>query len=241
MTTDEQNAECTPRDAESAQEASAEDALSFEQILERTVLYALSQGREKLEEDGTFDPFTVLISGEELYIEKHPGADEAECYASARRTVYQMERLCDAYVLCYDGYLTLDDGPNDALVVEYASKEDEHAQLIALLYHLHDDHCHFDETLYQVGQADTLFGAMDGRPGGESDDGDADGPDAAAEAAESDAGAEAAESDAAAEAASVPQGKTSGTSFAIDPVSGAPYNAVDVVATAVFAALNSLP
>jgi hypothetical protein len=138
----------------------AEGELRSEQILERVVLYALDQGTEKLEQSGTLEPFTILIEDEELFIEEHPGEDEEASYASARRTVYQMERLCNAYVFCYDGYVVLDEGTRDALIVEYANKGDEKAQVIVRLYHSHDDHYHFDESLYQVGEAETLFGGL---------------------------------------------------------------------------------
>jgi hypothetical protein len=140
------------------QDIVAERELSSEQILERVILYALEEGTEKLEQSGAFDPFTILIKGEELFVEEHLGENKEQSYASARRTVYQMERLCDAYVFCYDGYVTFDDGTNDALVIECANKGDEKAQVITKFYHLHDDHYHFDETLYQVGEAETLFG-----------------------------------------------------------------------------------
>jgi hypothetical protein len=149
------------------QDVVAQRELSSEQILERVILYALEQGTEKLEQSGDFDPFTILIEGEELFVEEHPGESEEQSYASARRTVYQMERLCNAYAFCYDGYVTLDDGTSDALVVEYANKGDEKAQIIVKLYHLHDDHRHFDEALYQVGETETLFSekTMQKRPG----------------------------------------------------------------------------
>ncbi|MDR3036800.1 MAG: hypothetical protein LBU31_00080, partial [Coriobacteriales bacterium] len=109
-------------DAQAYEEAHGEDViaqgvLSSEQILERTVLYALDQGVEMLEQNGGFEPFTVLISGEELYIEDQPGETEEESYESARRTLYQMERMCNAYVFCYDGYVDLEDGTSDAVVV----------------------------------------------------------------------------------------------------------------------------
>jgi hypothetical protein len=190
MTTNGQNTNST---SATAQDAVAEGELSSEQILERTVLYALEQAAEKLGQNGGFDPFTILIEGEELYLEEHPGESEEASRRSARLTVYQMERLCDAYVFCYDGYVeladdvdadgtsgaddvdadadadaedgadadALDDGhanTRDALVAEYASKGDALAPVIALMYHRHGDHYHFDDTLYQVDEVAPLFG-----------------------------------------------------------------------------------
>jgi hypothetical protein len=152
---------------EQSADSAAVEELSSEQILERAIRYALEQGAQALEQDGVLDPFTVLIEGEELYLEDHPGDSEEQSYASARRTIYQMERLCNAYLFCYDGYVDLEDGRSDALVVEYAHKGDLEAQIIVRMYHLHGDHYHFDETLYQVGETDTLFSEGAGQGGAE--------------------------------------------------------------------------
>jgi hypothetical protein len=177
-----------------AQDIVATGELNSEQILERAILYALEQGAEKLTQGASLDPFTILIEGEELFIEDQPATSEEESYEAARRTIYQMERLCGAYVFCYDGYVDLDDGTSDALVVEYASRGDEVAQVIVRMYHRHGDHYHFDETLYQVGEADTLFGGQD-----------APGNAAEANAAKADAAkANAAKAPAAAEPSPVP-------------------------------------
>jgi hypothetical protein len=131
--------------------------LTDEEIVSRTILYAFDQGTEMLEQSGGFDPFTIVVSEEELFIEEQPGETEEESYASARRTIYQMERLCDAYAFCYDGFVDLEDGESDAIIVEWARKTDEFAQVIVKLYHRHGDHLHFGEELYQVGDADSLF------------------------------------------------------------------------------------
>jgi hypothetical protein len=143
--------------ADNGRDIVAQDELNSDEVLERAILYALEQGTEKLEQSGGFEPFTVLIEGEELFIEEHPGESEDESYASARRTVYQMERLCNAYVFCYDGFVDLEDGTSDAVVAEFANKGDAVAQVIVRMYHQHGDHFHFDNELYQVGEAELLF------------------------------------------------------------------------------------
>ena len=136
----------------------SEGELTDEEVLSRTVLYTLDQGAEKLVQNGGFDPFTILISGEELFIEDQPGDTEEESYESARRTIYQMEHLCNAYTFCYDGFVELEDEPGDAIVIEYANKGDKQAQIVMCLYHIDDDdEYHFDENLYQVGETETLF------------------------------------------------------------------------------------
>ncbi|MDR3053041.1 MAG: hypothetical protein LBU48_04195 [Coriobacteriales bacterium] len=142
-----------------------EGEMSSEDALEKVVLYAFDEAREKLAQGGIFEPFTVIISGENLYIESHPGEDAVECFNSARKTVFQMENQADAYVFCYDGYVDLEDGTHDALVAETASKGDDAGEAYAQLYTEDDDGITFeDETLYSLGEAPTLFGAEEFTP-----------------------------------------------------------------------------
>jgi hypothetical protein len=156
---EDKNGPNVPPTAADIQDGAEPDELSSEQITSRALLYAFDQGVEMLEQSGEFEPFTIIISGEELFIEEQPGENPDESYASARRTVYQMERLSDAYLFCYDGYVELDAGPSDALIVEWANKGDENAQIIIKLYHRHGEHYHFDEALYQVGETGSFYHA----------------------------------------------------------------------------------
>ena len=167
-----------------------EGELDSSKVLDRSILYAFEQGSEKLCQSQGFNPFLVLIKGEELFIEEQPAESEADSYASARRTIFQMDKICASYIFCYDGYVTLEDGDSDALVVEYASREDEAAQVIVRLYHEHDGHYHFDDGLYAVGDAPSLFvdgdgeaAVEDGTEGAESDIDAADADEADGDAA----------------------------------------------------------
>ena len=136
-----------------------ESEINAERILERTILFALDEAGEQLKQSGGVEPFTVLIKGEELFVEEQPGISEEISYAAARRAVFQMENLCNAYVFCYDGYVDLDSGQSDALIAEFANKEDEQAQVIVRLYNNTDDGPEIEDTLYHVGDAETLFGS----------------------------------------------------------------------------------
>ncbi len=136
-----------------------EGELSSEEILEGTILFALEQAGEQLEQSGEVEPFTILINGEELNVEGLMGETEEEFYAEARRSVFQMEKISNAYVFCYDGFVDLDSGESDALIVEFANKGDENAQVIVRLYKNEDDNLEIEETLYHVGETETLFGS----------------------------------------------------------------------------------
>lgn len=180
------------------QDVVGESELNSEQILERAILFALDEAAEQLEQSNGVEPFTVLIKGEELFVEEHANKTEEESYASARRAVFQMEKLCNAYVFCYDGFVDLDSGTSDALIAEFANKGDENGQVIVRLYSKEGEKLTVDETLYHVGDADSLFnessvavdgdipGASDGEPDTLHDTSDAPGDAPAAPGTPSD-------------------------------------------------------
>lgn len=136
-----------------------EGELNSEDLLDKVILYAFDQAQQKLEQGGFVEPFTILIEGDNLKIENHTGEDAAECFESARLSIYAMDKLINAYVFCYDGYVELDDETRDALIVEYASKGDESGEALALLYTEDGDSLTFDDNLYSLGEAPTFFGS----------------------------------------------------------------------------------
>jgi len=135
---------------------------------DKVVLYAFDEARQKLEQAGAFEPFTVILAQEQLYVESHQGDSAVECFNSARRTVQQMADLADAYVFCYDGYVTLEDGVHDALVAERAAKDDELAEAFALVYTIEDGEADgalaFEEDVCGLGEASSLFSAEEFTP-----------------------------------------------------------------------------
>ncbi|MDR1713236.1 MAG: hypothetical protein LBR39_03675 [Coriobacteriales bacterium] len=131
--------------------------LTDEKITDRVVFYAFDQAAEMLQEAGGFEPFTIILKGEDLFIEEHPGESVEECYDLARKEVFKMQLIAEAYAFCYDGFVELEDGPSDAIIVERASKGDAQAEVLVVLYHQHGDHYHFDETFYSMGETEPLF------------------------------------------------------------------------------------
>ncbi|MCL2883089.1 MAG: hypothetical protein FWF30_01285 [Coriobacteriia bacterium] len=152
--------------------------LSEDDPAESAVFFALDEAATKVEEEGTFDPFLVVLQGEELFVEEQDGEEEEEIYESAKQTLFEMELLADAYVFCYDGYVDLDEGTHDAILVEWARKDSPSAQVLAWLYKDHEDHIDFIEPLYTLGEADSFFSsaasaASAAESKGEKSDGDA--------------------------------------------------------------------
>jgi hypothetical protein len=131
---------------------------------DKIVLFALEEAQQKLEQNGEFEPFTVILHGEDLYIESHPGDDAVQCFNSAKQTVTEMAVLADAYVFAYDGYVELDDGESDALIVERGTKDAGAAEAFALIYSVDESNegsLEFDEAIYNLGPALSLLSGED--------------------------------------------------------------------------------
>ncbi|MDR2196499.1 MAG: hypothetical protein LBO07_00835 [Coriobacteriales bacterium] len=160
-----------------APDTTAEDReIRAETAVDQMLLYAFDQAVEMLEQ-GSFEPFTILLRDDEFFIEEHSGEEIEACYASARRSIHQMALVASDYVFCYDGYVDLDEGRRDAVIVERAHRGAGAGEVFAMLYEQQGSSFTFDETLYGIGDADNYFdaGVGGGAGAGElADDADAD-------------------------------------------------------------------
>jgi len=128
--------------------------------LDKLVLYALSEAAEKLEQAGELEPFTVVLHGEDLFVENHPGEDVVECFNSAAATVKLLVPVMSAYVFAYDGYVSTDEGTRDAIIAERGKPGDEMAEAFALLYTLDEEgegSLDFEEGIYSLGPVSSLL------------------------------------------------------------------------------------
>jgi hypothetical protein len=132
---------------------------TLDEVLERVLFFALDEAVQKQEQGGVVVPFTVLVKGEDLCVESHPGDEVDECFNAAESTVFKNALLVDAYVFCYDGYVELDDGEHDAIILEAAKKDDEVAQAYAFTYADDGDALTYAEALLGVGETNSFFKA----------------------------------------------------------------------------------
>lgn len=103
------------------------------EILERVLLYALDEGKQKMESGAEVVPFTALVVKESVFIETHPGNNSDECFNLAQHTV-EGARGATAYAFCYDGYVETNDGVKDALIAEGGVPGADTGYAIGLLY-----------------------------------------------------------------------------------------------------------
>ena len=95
----------------------SQDVPEIPEMLERVLLFALDEGKQKMLAGEDVVPFTSLVVKDNVFIETHPGNNPEECFNYARHTV-QGARGADAYAFCYDGYVETDAGTKDALIAE---------------------------------------------------------------------------------------------------------------------------
>lgn len=105
------------------------------EILERVLLYALDEGKQKMERAEEVVPFTALVVHDNVFIETHPGNNADECFNLARHTV-EGARGATTYAFCYDGYVETNEGVKDALIAEGGMPGEPTGYAIGLLYTL---------------------------------------------------------------------------------------------------------
>lgn len=108
------------------------------EILEKVLLFSLEEAKEKMDAGEDVIPFTALVVKENLFIENHPGDSAEECFNLARHTV-EHARGAEAYALCYDGYIEVDDGTKDALIAEGGVPGEDAGYAVGYLYEVDEE------------------------------------------------------------------------------------------------------
>ena len=119
-------------------EETPEEVPEIPELVERVLVFAIDEGKEKLEAGEELVPFTTLVVKENLFIESHPGDTPEDCFAAARHTV-EGARGAGAYAFCYDGYVEIDDGTHDAIIAEGGLPGVDEGFAIGYLYSAGDD------------------------------------------------------------------------------------------------------
>lgn len=123
------------------------------EILEKVLLFSLDEAKEKMQQGAEVIPFTALVVKENLFLENHPGDSAEECFAQARHTV-EGARGAEAYALCYDGYVEVDDGVKDALIAEGGIPGEDDGMAVGYLYEVAEDgSVKFEDEPAYIGEA----------------------------------------------------------------------------------------
>lgn len=130
------------------------------EILEKVLLFSLDEAKEKMEQGADVVPFTALVVKDNLFIESHPGDSAEECFNFARHTV-ENARGAEAYSLCYDGYIEVDDGMRDALIAEGGVPGEDEGYAVGYLYDVDDEgKATFEEEPAYIGEAPNFMIAL---------------------------------------------------------------------------------
>jgi len=138
--------------------------LNESNALDKVVLFALDEAMVKLEQNGELEPFTVVLHGDNLHIESHPGEDAVECFNAATTAVKHLAHVMEVYVFAYDGYISTDTGTKDAIIAERGRPDSDSAEAFAVLYTLDeegDGSLTFEEGIYNLGPASSLLSAAE--------------------------------------------------------------------------------
>ncbi len=130
------------------------------EMLERVLLFALDEGKQRMLAGEDVIPFTALVVKENVFIETHPGNDAQECFNYARHTV-QGARGADAYAFCYDGYVDTDAGTQDALIAEGGVPGADEGYAVGFLYKMKDGEAPtFEGEPVYVGEAPNFMALL---------------------------------------------------------------------------------
>ena len=129
------------------------------EILEKVLIFALEEAKEKMEQGAELVPFTALVVKDNLFIENHPGEDADECYDSAQRTV-EGARGADAYAFCYDGYIETDAGISDSLIAEGGIPGEPEGTACGYIYTIEGETFNFESQPAYIGTAPNFMSEL---------------------------------------------------------------------------------
>ena len=141
-------------------EETAEEVPDIPELVEKVILFALDEGKEKMIQGADVVPFTSLVVKDNLFIETHPGDDPEQCFAAARHTV-EGARGAGAYAFCYDGYIEIDDGAKDAIIAEGGLPGEDVAYAVGYLYEVGKDGAvSFESEPAYIGEAPNFMARL---------------------------------------------------------------------------------
>ncbi len=128
--------------------------------LERVLVFALDEGKQKLEGGEDLVPFTALVVKDNLFLETHPGENAEECFEAAEANV-RGARGAGGYAFCYDGYIETDDGVKDAIIAEGGQPGADEGYAVAYLYTVDDaGNFPFEAEPAYIGEAPNFMEAL---------------------------------------------------------------------------------
>lgn len=141
-------------------ETEEQETLEMDEVLEKVINYCAEEAKEMLAQAGRFDPFTVVVEGENMHIENHQGDTPDEIRESAKTAVATASSFATHYCFCFDGYIDTDQGKLDAIIIEAAERDQEEAFVVVSLYRESDGgdgSIEFEDGLAYVDSVETWF------------------------------------------------------------------------------------
>jgi hypothetical protein len=115
----------------------ADEVPEIPDMLEKVLLYAVNEGKNRILAGEELVPFTCLAVGDKLFMETHPGETAEDCYALARHTV-EGARGAKCYAFCYDGYVDAEPDMLDCVIAEGGEPGSADGYAIGCVYKMND-------------------------------------------------------------------------------------------------------
>lgn len=132
--------------------------LELDEVLQKIVFYCIDEARNTLVDGEELIPFTVVVEGDQMFVENYPAEDVVTCRANAQANVKSASTFSTYYAFCYDGFLMTDQGQVDSIIVECAQRDMKQAYAIGLLYRIEDDGVYtFDEGPAFLQNVDSFY------------------------------------------------------------------------------------
>jgi hypothetical protein len=135
------------------------------ELLEKLLLFALDEAKQKMDAGDDVVPFTSLLVRESVFIESHPANSTQEVFNLAEHTV-EGARGATAYAFCYDGYIETDDGATDALIAEGGLPGEDEGYAVGVIYEAKTDEngkiteAKFENTPYFIGRSPNFMAKL---------------------------------------------------------------------------------
>lgn len=127
-----------------------DDLSQIDDLLAENLAYALSQGKEILEEakhGESFAPFTAIVLRDKVFLDPFSFEDAEASFEAASKLVSRAKGAT-SYAFCYDGFIETDEGCKDAIIVEGGLPSQEVGHAIAQIYEQSGD-CEKGEVAYE--------------------------------------------------------------------------------------------
>ena len=138
------------------QEDFTQEVPEINELLEKTLIFALDEASQKLTSGQDFIPFTAIVVDDKVIVESHPAQSTQASFESASSTVLGTANS-RAYAFCYDGFIEEDGEEKDAIIAEGAMPDNNKGVAICYTYSSTDNNIVVDSQASYLGEVPSFM------------------------------------------------------------------------------------